>query len=137
MARKKTGIEFEGFEEVLAKLNKLNGDVKGTTEKALKQTHNLITKKARESITPHYLTGDTEKSLVETPQIEWEGSIASVPTGFDISDGGLPSIFLMYGTPRMKKDQKLYNAFYGSKTKKEIMQLQEDIFFEEIRRIDS
>lgn len=41
----------------------------------------------------------------------------------------------MYGTPRMKKDTKLYNAIYGTKTQKEIKQIQKEIFEEEIRRV--
>lgn len=132
----KTRIEFEGFEEVIARLSKLEGDVKGVTEKALKETHKVITKKAEEAIRPHKQTGATEKSLKKNAEISWGGGTASVEVGFSIRQGGLASIFLMYGTPRMKKDQNLYNAFFGNKTKKEVMELQENIFYEEIRRLD-
>ena len=132
----KTRIEFEGFEEVIARLNKLGGDIKGITETALRDTHKLITKKAETAIAPHKETGATEKSLKRNAEIKWAGSEASVEVGFDISNGGLPSIFLMYGTPRMKKDQNLYNAFFGNKTKKEVMELQEKLFYDEIRRLD-
>ena len=132
----KTRIEFEGFEEVIARLKKLDGDIKGVTEKALRETHKVITKNAETAIAPHKQTGATEKSLKRNAEIEWAGSVASVETGFSIRNGGLPSIFLMYGTPRMKKDQNLYNAFFGNKTKKEVMELQETIFYDEIRRLD-
>ena len=132
----KTRIEFEGFEEVIARLTKLDGDIKGVTEKALRETHKVITKKAETAIAPHKKTGATEKSLKRNAEIEWVGTLASVETGFDIAHGGLPSIFLMYGTPRMKKDQNLYNAFFGNKTKKEVMEIQEKIFYDEIRRLD-
>lgn len=132
----KTRIEFEGFEEVIARLSKLDGDIKGVTEKALRETHKVITKKAEAAIAPHKETGVTEKSLKRNSEIEWAGTLASVETGFSIRQGGLASIFLMYGTPRMKKDQNLYNAFFGNKTKKEVMELQEKIFYDEIRRLD-
>lgn len=132
----KTRIEFDGFEEVIARLSKLEGNVKNVTEKALKETHKVITKKAETAIAAHKLTGATQKSLKKNAEISWAGSEASVETGFDISNGGLPSIFLMYGTPRMKKDQNLYNAFFGNKTKKEVMELQEKIFYDEIRRLN-
>lgn len=132
----KTRIEFEGFEEVIAKLTQLEADVKGVTEKALKETHKVITKKAETAIAPHKQTGATEKSLKKNAEIKWAGSEASVETGFSIRNGGLASIFLMYGTPRMKKDQNLYNAFFGNKTKKEVMELQESIFYDEIRRLE-
>ena len=132
----KTRIEFDGFEEVIARLTKLDGDIKGVTEKALRETHKVITKKAEAAIAPHKETGVTEKSLKRNAEIEWVGTLASVETGFSIRQGGLASIFLMYGTPRMKKDQNLYNAFFGNKTKKEVMELQETIFYDEIRRLD-
>ncbi len=132
----KTRIEFEGFDEAIARLTKLNGDVKSITEKALKKTHSIITEKAEEAIAPHKETGLTEKSLHRQANIEWAGTLASVETGFSIREGGLASIFLMYGTPRMKKDQKLYNAFWSNSTKNEITEAQEEIFFEEIRRLN-
>lgn len=132
----KTRIEFEGFDEVIARLTKLDGDIKGVTEKALRETHKAITKKAETAIAPHKETGATEKSLKRNAEIEWVGSEASVRTGFSIRNGGLASIFLMYGTPRMKKDQNLYNAFFGNKTRKEVMEIQEQIFYDEIRRLD-
>lgn len=132
----KTRIEFDGFDEVIKRLEKLNGDIKGTTEKALKETHKIITKQAREAIEPHKETGATEKSLYTQGKVEWAGTLASVETGFSIRNGGLASIFLIYGTPRMKKDQKMYNAFWSRKTQDEIKKIQEDIFYEEIRRLN-
>lgn len=131
----KAKIEFDGFDEVVSRITNLGGDVKGITEKALKETHKIITAKAEEAIKPHYKTGATEKSLNRDAKISWAGTIGSVEVGFDISNGGLPSIFIMYGTPRMKKDQKLYNAFFGKSTKNEVMQAQEEIFNDEIRRL--
>lgn len=132
----KTRIEFEGFEEVITRLTQLEGDIKGVTEKALRETHKVITKKAETAIAPHKETGATEKSLKKNAEIKWVGSEASVETGFSIRNGGLAHIFLMYGTPRMKKDQNLYNAFFGNKTKKEVTEIQENIFYDEIRRLD-
>lgn len=131
----KTMIEFDGFDEVLERLKKVDGDIKGTTEKALKKTHEIITKKAESAIIPHKQTGATEKSLERDAKISWTGSLGSVETGFSISNGGLASIFLMYGTPRMKKDQNLYNAFWSKKTREEVREAQEEIFFDELRKL--
>lgn len=149
---KKTYIEFDGFEETIARLNKLNGNVKEITEKALKKTHEIVTKKAQEAIISHNETHQTEKSLRKEAEIEWEGTIASVKTGFAISKGGLASIFLMYGTQshavsnqygrnlgvaeETKKDTNMYNAFYGSATRKKIAEAQKEIFYNEIRRLN-
>ena len=144
MAKKNFAIEFEGFDEVVKRLKKLDGDIKGTTEKALRETHKIVTRKADDAMSKSHLpaggkysTGKTLETLKRNADIEWEGTVASVPVGFDIKDGGLASIFLMYGTPRMDKNQTLYDAFYGRKTKNEVIKKQEEIFYEEIRRFDS
>ena len=139
----KSKIEFEGFEEIISRLSKLGSNTKQITEKALVATHELVTKQAEEAIQKsnlpahgNFSTGATEKSLVKEPEIYWVGTEAYVKTGFSIRNGGLASIFMMYGTPRYMKNQKMYNAFFGTKTKKEIMKLQEDIFYEELRRLE-
>lgn len=132
----KVYLEFEGFDEVIARLTKLNGNVKGITEKALRKTHSIVTKKAAEAITPHNQTHQTERSLRQEAEIEWAGTLASVKTGFSINEGGLASIFLMYGTPRHKKDQKMYNAFFGKSTQDEVREAQASIFYDEIRRLN-
>lgn len=133
---KKLQLEFEGFEEVVARLEKLGGDVKGVTEEALKKTKRHIHQKLGQEMQPHNETYATVKSLVKESNVEWSGTVASIPTGFSIKNGGLASIFLMYGTPRMNKDQKLYNDIWGNKTKKEIIEIQENIFYEKIRRLN-
>lgn len=132
----KVYLEFDGFDKAISRLNKLGGDIKGTTEKALKKTHSIITQKAEEAIAPHNKTRQTEKSLRKDAKIEWAGTIASVKTGFSISEGGLASIFLMYGTPRQSKDQKMYNAFWSKNTRDEVQKAQEEIFYSEIRRLN-
>lgn len=131
----KLQLEFEGFDNAIARLKRLDGDVKTITEKALRETHEIVTRKAEETIRSHKRTGRTESTLQRQANITWQSTVAKVDVGFDIKSGGLPSIFLMYGTPRIKKDQKLYNAFFGAQTKKEIIQAQEDIFMSEIRRL--
>lgn len=130
----KTRIEFDGFDEAIQRLSQLEGDVKGVTEQALQKTKQHIHENLKVVMQKHNRTGATVKSLDESSRINWQGSIGSIDVGFDLSNGGLPSIFLMYGTPRMNKDQNLYNAIYGKKTKDEIMKLQEEIFFEAIRK---
>ena len=135
----KMKIDFKGFKEYAERLDKLGGDLKKTTEKALNESFNIITPQAKTEIKPHHLSGDTEKSLRTTPVIEWNGDRASVPVGFDIKSGGLASIFLMYGTkvhgtPRTAPDQGLYDAFFGHATKKKLKQTQEKIFYDAIKK---
>lgn len=132
----KTYLEFEGFNKAIARLQKLEGNVKATSEKALKKTHSIITKKAEDAIKSHNKTYQTDKSLRREAEVEWAGTIASIKTGFSISQGGIASIFLIYGTPRQKKDQKMYNAFWGSSTQNEVREAQKEIFYNEIRRLN-
>lgn len=131
----KMKLEFDGFDQVMNRLKKLDGDIKGTTEKALKATHKIVTAKAEQEIRRHKRSGRTEESLQRQANIEWNGTVGQVHVGFDIKHGGLPSIFLMYGTPKIPKDQALYNAFFGEATLKEVFLTQEEVFYDEIRRL--
>ena len=119
------------------------------TEKMLKKSADYVTGNVEKDIKPHKLTGETEDSIVDNPKVDWEsGEMASIKVGFDIGSGGLPSLFLMYGTPKhapanqfgpasgqhpgTKKDRKLYNDFYGKETKNKIAKIQSDIYDKEL-----
>ena len=132
----KFSLEFAGFDEVLKKLTKLEADIKPVAEEALTKTHEIITKKAEAAIQKpnlpaqgKYSTGRTAESIKRDAQITWSGTEGSVSIGFNIKKGGLASIFLMYGTPRMIKDQALYDAFWSEQTEGEIMNAQKEIFY--------
>lgn len=133
--RNKLTIDFEGFQEYMEKLDKLGADTKEITNKALQKSYEEVTPTIESAIKPHHQSGDTEKSLAKNESVEWEGTKAYIKVGFNIRNGGLPSIFLMYGTPRMKPDKKLYNAIYGSSVKKKVRKIQEEIFHEELRKV--
>lgn len=128
MPKNKIGLTFSGFEELVSKLDKLGGDLKSVTTEALEKSHGLVTPGIHKAMKKHHRTGDTEKSIVDNTKVEWEGTVASIEVGFDISSGGLPSIFLMYGTPRMKKDTTLYNSIYGSSIRRKVQEAQSEIF---------
>jgi hypothetical protein len=134
----KLKFEFDGFDELTKRLNSLGGNVKKTAEKALKECHRQVTSDALQAIKPHKDTGVTEKSLYTEGVVEWTGTQASIPVGFSISKGGIASIMLMYGTPKIPKDQNLYNALSpkSKKLENKVKQIQEDIFYEEIRRLN-
>ena len=132
----KMKIEFEGFDEVIKRLTRLDGNIKATTEKALEKSNRIVREKAGAAMNPHNESYATIRSLKSDAKVEWAGTTATMPVGFDISKGGLAHIFLMYGTPKMKKDQKLYNAFYGTATRNEIRKVQEEVFYDEIRKLD-
>lgn len=122
----KIEMQFDGMDAIIRQFEQLEVDVRETVTDALQEAGQLVTEQARAAIQPHGRTGKTEASLRENPTVEWTGTEAAVNVGFDINNGGLPSIFLMYGTPRMKKDTNLYNAFYGAQTQKKIEQIERD-----------
>lgn len=139
----KFSLEFAGFNEVLKKLTKLEADIKPIAEEALTKTHDIITKKAEAAIqkpnlpaSGKYSTGQTERSIKRDAQITWSGTEGSVSIGFNIKKGGLASIFLMYGTPRMVKDQALYDAFWSEQTEGEIMNVQKEIFYKALGELE-
>ena len=149
---KKTKLSLDGdvFKEYADKLEKLGGNLRKTVEKALEESAEYVNDNLERDIKPHRRTGKTEKSLKKDWKVEWQGMTASIPVGFDITKGGLPSIFLMYGTPKhgpvgkrpgatghhgTKQDKKLFNDVYGSKAQKEIKAIQEKIFAEEIEKL--
>lgn len=136
----KLGIDFEGVDLFIKQLEELGeGAAKRATESALKATQAYIADKAAKAMKKHeppvgeYGTHTTDKTIIKNAPVEWVQSSASVSVGFDIGGGGLPSLFLMYGTelngqPHIKEDAELYNAIYGSKTKREIRKIQKDVF---------
>ena len=125
-------LDFEGIDVLSKRLESMNISVQETAEEALKETHAHVTKKIENAIanSPYDFnrTGKTKSTLQTEPKIEWAGSTASVNVGFDIANGGLPSLFLMHGTPSIDPDQALYDAVFGKKTEKEVADIQQNVF---------
>lgn len=134
MAKSKFGIQFDGFAELMEQYDKLDGDLREVTADCLKAAHDIVTPKISADIVKHHRTGLTEKSIEKNSRVNWDGETASIDVGFNLKNGGMPSIFLMYGTPRMKKDTKLYNDIYGSAVKKQIAERQEEILMNAIQK---
>lgn len=82
-----------------------------------------------------YSTGDTKKSIDKDNSVNWIGGLGEMKVGFKFKESGLKSIFLMYGTPRMKPVAGLKNAIYGRKIQKEIAELQEEELFKVVKEI--
>lgn len=139
MAKNKMSLEFKGFDEMIAKLEALNGDTKQAVEGCLRVASDTVAVKATQAMRKHKRTGRTASAIVRKAKPKWQGMTASIDVGFDLLNGGMPSIYLMYGTPRhgpkgkheghpgTHADKELYNAVYGPKTKREIAKKQEAI----------
>jgi hypothetical protein len=142
VARNKIGLQFNGWEDYMAKLDKLGGTqtMKKGVEEALIVSKKHVNPLIEQAMTKlpaggKYSTGDTKQSIDDEMSVEWEGMTGTIKVGFDFKKSGPKSIFLMYGTPRMKPVSGLKNAIYGSKTKKEIAQIQEQKLSEVIKSV--
>ncbi len=150
MGRNRLTMGTKGFEEMFAKLDRANTDMKKITEDALEQTFSAVTPGIKGAIDGHERSGTTAESLEKEAKVEWEGTAAKVPVGFNIRKGGLPSVFLMYGTPKhmganqygktkqirgVTRDMELYNSVYGPSTKRKAKRVQEGVLKKEMRRI--
>ena len=142
MARNKIGLQVKGIEDYMSKLDELGGTgaMKRGTESALKASKEYVNPLIESSMSKlpakgKYSTGDTKRSIDKSMAVEWEGHTASIKVGFDFSKSGTTSIFLMYGTPKMKPVSGLKSAIYGAKTKREIAEVQAEALNDVIKRI--
>lgn len=142
MARNKIGLVTEGFEDYMAKLDKLGGTalMKEGVESALKASKEYVNPLISQAMNKlpaggKYSTGDTKSSIDNDMSVEWEGMTGSIKVGFDFKKSGLKSIFLMYGTPKMKPVPGLKGAIYGAKTKKAIAEIQAEALDKVIQRV--
>jgi hypothetical protein len=153
LAKKKFGLEFKGFEEVLENYQKLGGNLKKITEECLEIVPGMINPNLQKDMAKHN-SQRVVKALTTSRQVNWSGTFASISVGFKIRNGGLPSIFLMYGTarhvpmnqygapkkqnarmnPGMRPDRKLYNDIYGRAIRKRIGEKQEEILQKAIKK---
>lgn len=141
MPRNSMKLDFPGFDVLKKKLDALGGDAtQQAVNSALKASNALVASKVKDAMKEHELTGRTEEAIITNTPVKWKGSIAEINVGFDFNDGGLPSIFLMYGTtvhgqPHITPDRNLYNAVYGAAVKREIKAIQEKAFNQVIERV--
>lgn len=147
MARKKIGLQLKELDYYMAKLDELGkGDaMKRGTEAALKASKQyvnpLINKAMAKGNLPAkgaYSTGNTKDSIDTDLTVDWDGMTASIKVGFDFKKSGLVSIVLMYGvngTPKIPPVNGLKAAIYGSKTQKELAEIQEEELQKVILRI--
>ena len=128
-------LDFDGFLDYASKVSELGGSdlLKKATENALKATDEYLTPEIEKAMrsSPYNFdrTGKTAGTLDKNYNVEWSGTVAKAKVGFKISEGGLASIFLAYGTPHIKPDVKLKNALKGKgKYTKEIAEIQKAEF---------
>lgn len=101
-------IEFFGSSELLKKLEAAGANVEQCVIDALHKSVEKPKAEMLEYIRQHKHSGATEESFSE--EIKKEGDKVFVKVGFDIKKGGLPAVFLNYGTPRIAPSFFVDNA---------------------------
>lgn len=130
MGKNTLNLNTSGLEELITKLEGLEGDVKEVVTDALEQAAETIewdTKDALHSANlpakGKYSGGDTKESVVEMSKVKWEGTYASVDVGFDYGKDGAGGL-LITGTPKMQPDRALNKIYKG---KRYMQQIQNDM----------
>ena len=142
MARNNIGLHFDGWEKYMDKLDKLGGTqtMKKGVEEALKESKKHVNPSIEKAMNKlpaggKYSTGKTKESIDDNLTVAWSGMTGEIKVGFDFKKSGLTSIFLMYGTPKMKPVTGLKNAIYGTKVKREIAEIQEKVLSEAVKKV--
>lgn len=128
MARNTMQLNFSGFTEYVKELEGIGGDVKKVVDKALTEVGEKIgqdTKAAVQSpnLPAHgkFSTGETSKTVVESPKVIWSGAEASIGVGFDFGQKGAGGYLIggyyqnYHGTPRHMEPDKRLNEMYKQK----------------------
>lgn len=133
MTRNTLRLDTSGFSGLLRRLDELGGDVKQAVDDSLQQAGQQISKDTIKAIAKSnlpaqgkYSKGFTKKSVIKDANVEWNGSIASIPVGFDFSKPGAGG-YLITGTPKMKPDQELHRMYKGKKYMSQIQSGIEDV----------
>lgn len=130
MARNTLKLQLSGFEELISKLESLQGDVKKAVNDAMEQAGETIGEDTVDAVDNanlpakgEYSKGQTKASIITNPLVHWSGNQAEIGVGFDYNKKGAGG-FLITGTPRMKPDYELQKIY---KRKKYMNQIQNDM----------
>lgn len=130
----KMGITFSGFNDLIYQIDKAGKNADKAAKIALQATQKKVQQNLAAAAAPYatkgkkgYATGAMYRAMIKSARVAQNGSVFEVDVGFDLHNGGWHSIFIMYGTPRIAKDTKIYNAIKGAKTKREIAEIQEKV----------
>lgn len=104
MAKNTMKFDLKGVSDLLERIQKVGGNIDAAAEKALVESAKPFVEDLKSGIKKHRRTGLTEASLNDPTQLQREGNQLTLNVGFDLGKGGLPALFLEYGTPRMKPE---------------------------------
>lgn len=136
-------ILFDGFTDLASKIDKAGESLEEAVDEALTETFDVVQTEVETSSAIYsskgggkkgYATGNMYRAIKQDDKVNWNGKVAEISVGFDFGQkGGYHSIFIMYGTPRIAKDTKVYNAIKGTKVRNEVYKKQEEVLQKYLR----
>ena len=132
MARNTLKLDTSVLNSLIVELDKVDADtekvIEITLKKAAVQIMNdtiIALNKPNLPAQGKYWRGQTDASVVHWPTVEWDGTVAWVPVGFDYAKPGAGG-FLIRGTPRMSPDVPLKQMYTGKKYMSGIHMMMQD-----------
>lgn len=132
-SKKGARMEFYGSSELIRKIETLGGNIEGAVVKALKAGAKLPYEDMKSFAEQHIKTGDMAHSLTIGEPVIKNGSI-KMKVGFVVKQGGLPAIFLNYGTPMISPTFFIDKAFEDNADA--IKELQEEALKGVLREVE-
>lgn len=132
-------LDFNGFLDLAEEIGNLGeGYLQDAVDRAFTASKNYVNDEIESAMNASkyhfdgtgYSKGKAKASFEKVRQkpVEWNGTTATAYIGVDLSEAP-EMIFLIYGTPHMQKDTKLYNAIkVKGKIKKEVERIQKAEF---------
>lgn len=130
----KYGDQLEAAGGSAALKRAVEGGMKSTKQEVIREVTSLM-QSGNLPAGGKYSTGDTMEHLSKELVIKWEGNMARLGLGFVLQEGGLVSIFLMYGTPQHAPVAGLKEVLRGSKLTKITRREQEKAILKVLERL--
>ena len=118
--KKAIEIDFGVFEARAEQLEGIGADLKECFSEVMEEEGQRVAEDTVKAVAHAYLpakgnysTGETQKSIIMQPKVEWSGSEGTIGLGFDKTKPGAGG-FLITGTPKMQPDYAL-EKIYGQK----------------------
>ena len=94
-SKNKITLDFPGIKATFERFEKMDLAVGPAVSEALQKSYDYVTSHLEDQIEQHHRTGRTAESLLKNEKVQVEGTTYYINVGFDVSNGGLASIFLI------------------------------------------
>lgn len=119
-------IDYQVFSDFSEELEKLGANLKEVFTDVMEQQGETVAEDTKEAVQKAYLpakgaysTGETEKTIVMQPKVQWSGMVGEIGLGFDKNQPGAGG-FLITGTPKMAPDAQLEKIFVRKKYQRDM-----------------